>query len=762
MSSTRNKRKRSENDTTGAMVPSPRRRSREQRATTAPISADDNKNEAGNVALHVGADSASVAPKSSQNSMVDPTMQSEGGSTPNGQRVPPISIGVSSNSRSSEEPSSRSELKAPAAGIQNGSASAPIDDSVTKQPLGESEMQGETPENKLALALAQGNSRKSRIQGLISHRSLLLARIRLCRTAVAQRIRSDSEKNSSAATEAARKATSGEEEVAAFREMTTQATQAAKKIRSDNDVAEKRTSLSLRRGSSVGKRMNAALSSLAPGGGNSSADVASAHGTSATNPLFSKAIPKAQTGGGSSPRPISAQANLSTQSVENPQIVSSMSTKGLNKLSTQTHPSQQQMANGTEAAPKGRPLSSKTTKAYGLNNRQSSSARPDPIAMPLHMTANPTSLPPNRLSQPKVFFPEAIALRDKREYIQACLKDLLESKEQKVHNMGNRISGRDPVSLQQRRTPMLPDRRKTHWDSVLQEMSWMAADFIEERKWKLSTARTMSSQIQASGYALGSPSSHEGLSKKGDAVADMDIDARNESIGATDSAEKVTKRTSTRPKLSFVSAPIYAQPTTEELKSSRCTGKLISSMISELRIASIESGAMGKTDKYHIEALARFQKTRLKMLRSNSQPHDSPPEEQESGKNPIGGAGRVPSTLDKTAESRPSSPSVKESSYDTITTYIDDLRKSSDKSRSKASTKEFNNALKVGKVSLAAAQKEALDFAEKIWGGHTAPGRVLMGPPSCGKTFVACCMLWKRRTKGPQILICPPASTVSS
>ena len=38
---------------------------------------------------------------------------------------------------------------------------------------------------------------------------------------------------------------------------------------------------------------------------------------------------------------------------------------------------------------------------------------------------------------------------------------------------------------------MLPERRKTQWDYVLEEMRWLSTDFIEEKKWKMSTAKVV-------------------------------------------------------------------------------------------------------------------------------------------------------------------------------------------------------------------------------------------------------------------------------
>ena len=37
-----------------------------------------------------------------------------------------------------------------------------------------------------------------------------------------------------------------------------------------------------------------------------------------------------------------------------------------------------------------------------------------------------------------------------------------------------------------------PARAKTHWDYLLEEMVWLAADFAQERKWKKNSARKVS------------------------------------------------------------------------------------------------------------------------------------------------------------------------------------------------------------------------------------------------------------------------------
>ena len=42
-----------------------------------------------------------------------------------------------------------------------------------------------------------------------------------------------------------------------------------------------------------------------------------------------------------------------------------------------------------------------------------------------------------------------------------------------------------------RRLPKVqePPRNKGHWDYLLEEMTWLAADFVQERKWKKACAR---------------------------------------------------------------------------------------------------------------------------------------------------------------------------------------------------------------------------------------------------------------------------------
>lgn len=47
------------------------------------------------------------------------------------------------------------------------------------------------------------------------------------------------------------------------------------------------------------------------------------------------------------------------------------------------------------------------------------------------------------------------------------------------------------------RLPKLQEasRPKSHWDYVLEEMQWMAADFAQERRWKMAAAKKVRKDI---------------------------------------------------------------------------------------------------------------------------------------------------------------------------------------------------------------------------------------------------------------------------
>ena len=112
-----------------------------------------------------------------------------------------------------------------------------------------------------------------------------------------------------------------------------------------------------------------------------------------------------------------------------------------------------------------------------------------------------------------VHCPELAALRERRGSILKQLSSLghnaLVGSAKSIHQIDSKKSNQQSVRgltppqqgqpLQLMRyltTPFrLPSRRKTHWDYVMEEIRWLATDFIEERKWKMTAARTLSSAV---------------------------------------------------------------------------------------------------------------------------------------------------------------------------------------------------------------------------------------------------------------------------
>jgi chromatin modification-related protein VID21 len=55
----------------------------------------------------------------------------------------------------------------------------------------------------------------------------------------------------------------------------------------------------------------------------------------------------------------------------------------------------------------------------------------------------------------------------------------------------------DRWALRQRERCMEPPRQATHWDSLLSQMRWMQTDFKEERKWKITLAKSLADSCAA-------------------------------------------------------------------------------------------------------------------------------------------------------------------------------------------------------------------------------------------------------------------------
>ncbi|KAI8809759.1 hypothetical protein BJ742DRAFT_770897 [Cladochytrium replicatum] len=63
-----------------------------------------------------------------------------------------------------------------------------------------------------------------------------------------------------------------------------------------------------------------------------------------------------------------------------------------------------------------------------------------------------------------------------------------EAKQMKVLNRVEQLKSENKWSFSQIKRHVAPERRKAHWDYLMDEMKWMQEDFIQERKWKKAVA----------------------------------------------------------------------------------------------------------------------------------------------------------------------------------------------------------------------------------------------------------------------------------
>jgi hypothetical protein len=632
-----------------------------------------------------------------------------------------------------------------------------------------------------APSVLSGDSRDSRIRGLLMHRKILLKRLRQSRKAARAELGGVvvGSKPSAAAT-----AFDDEQEIASFAGMTREVVSLARKqARIDTEVpGAKRTSVSLRRGSGVGKRMNAALSSLAPGGGGGGAsssveEVPSQSLQPATKaPVAPRAPASAAAPTGPIPPPPAVSRVTSTSL---PTVPLSMPKAppplGATRPAGQKTMSQKTASQKTNTGPRG--MSSSAVSAP--------SAKP-----PLHTGLSGSILPPNRLAQPSVVCPEAAALRERRNNIRSKLLSLMTERQNQTQKTSSRrdSSGTlgdtsvlpSPVSSSSTskssraeraamvkgggRPPHLPGRRKTHWDYLLEEMRWTATDFIEERKWKASTARTI-------GKAILSPKEPLVPQQTIRTPDPLRIDQTHTPKSSVSSDEEMDdasiKETKARKAKEDkqIERRSYVDVCSEHDDSARKTARILANMISELSASIIDAGAFAQTDAGYVKALKRHQRVR-KQLEGDVATYKAT-EKVSNEIEPTGGPVSKNMVEERHhAENSPDKEANKESDHserdkmfqyisDHVENFLDKTKKNGSKPKNQSTVAKIPGL----QVSLSTSQTKSIDSIEDYWTRIEA-GAILSGPFASGKTIVACALLWKHRSSGPQLLVCSPASMV--
>ena len=295
----------------------------------------------------------------------------------------------------------------------------------------------------------------------------------------------------------------------------------------------------------------------------------------------------------------------------------------------------------------------------------------------------------------------------------------------------------------------LPNRRRTHWDVVLQEMSWLASDFIEERKWKLSTSRLLSSNIPPHGLSDRRKRISEANRGGNDNTPrDLPADTSNNNNGASsnDAPESLVSKKGDESRK-------YSVPVTDDEEMAKCRSQILSCMISQLDAAIKKGGSLENSDKHHQEALRSFAASRSDIIRKTK---DAIAKDFDKNSD----ASKDDNSDESADEMSNDKTDRNESHFESVDDYIDHFH-SICKSKHKLASKETAKALKSGKIKLTSKQKEMLEFVDKLWSGKSHSGAVISGSSISGITFGTATIIWKQRTQGSQILICPSRSLVS-
>lgn len=639
-------------------------------------------------------------------------------------------------------------------------------------------------------------TREERISALISHRKILLERMKQCKVAADSRIKRNSEKQKQPApsdgTKAAGDAASGDtekqnkgqansdkEEIEKYRETCRKAVEANRK---QNATADKRPSVSLRRGSSVGKRMTAGQTSQVSSGGASSLPPGDA-----TAALHASGI-----GSGSESLASVSSASIQLPVPNSKQAALKAAQQRVQPVKAPLPPVTQKY--GSQNAQRKRSsstASNRAPKSYSGSSSAPLSQGPPPL--PLHAGTGASGLPFNRLAYPTVRFPEARALREKRDGIRAKLNALIHERLERIQQTSdaNRAGSAKTAELKSFDSPMerpsveeyrlalprmvlergvnsptkLPRRRKTHWDYLLEEMRWLATDFVEERKWKTASARTLGSAVVSNRLNAVAPieknSSDDG---KADEVesAEEKKESSSEGMDVEMSAEELPEE---------MGARNYAHPGSSDTRLTQSVALIICDMIAEVWTGTTDCGLLANTDEPLMSALSRHGKLRKETENRNESMDSkdkvtslqaSPEEDKENG------------SAATNAEEMENSTAVGENgqgiengdvnlpllSNDEISELIDELAV-----RVKDRTVRRNRSKPAKEpVSLGAGQRKAVELVEFMWGGlaHDTNAPCLDGPVVTGKTVLSCSLLWKRRSEGPQLLVCSPTRLVGT
>ena len=559
-------------------------------------------------------------------------------------------------------------------------------------------------------------------------------------------------------------------------------------ILTENNAAQR----DLRRGSNIGKRMSAAVTTL-----NNFGNVG---GWASTDTSISGDAISSSSGGGGGGGGAKAPNNVSSSSITAanngkllpnkagfpPSVGKQLDPTAVQSSSSTTTTTLSSKVPTEKLSKKARKRASNIKKTGGITNADGSSNHVGGIAVSKHATvAKPTDKSTSYLT----LSAGAIRLRDRRDELAQKLINLLQkqhgiSSSGGVSNGGEKrkadVDETSPFSPRKRtknartktaqssltklsslsemglakEATRLPPRRMTQWDCVLEEMRWMASDFIEERKWKVACGKALSSSVRqhideqklaaksAKGKSKNTPNKSDDISAATGTPANP--------ISSTKSTKSVDSKSNDRRKMSISdSNPLYVDPSNNDVEHSRKISQLLSLTVSDHWDIALTKGAFPLTDDDYKAGYERYRKVRGELLGETSEI----------------------CVKSSTVESPlPPPPTHKELKFDVISKKMQEsveavksLKTKSDEALSKErALQKYRKSLTCG-VQLSKTQLKAVHFIESIWGSRDdmSVAAVLGGNVGTGKTIVGCSTLWKNRLAGAQLVLCSPASLVS-
>lgn len=633
-------------------------------------------------------------------------------------------------------------------------AAAPTPTSDSNQPLAADAKQLAPISNDSKKEVVKNSTEDERtqlIRQILAHRKLLLERVQQTRAAAQSRM--------TALQDASKTTQSDEQEIVAFQEMTKKVTSDARKRQPSNSSSgdhfePRRSSVSLRRGSSVGKRMSAALSSLGSGSHEEGLRGVSAADVSKNNPPSTQTAMPAPTIGMKRPRPGSGAGRGGGARQQQQQQGMVTSGRGAQSSMMQQGVASRSRIPGQRSSVQQQPMP--YVPRVICPETRALRERRDAIRSKLERRRRsdiPTPTP--REAAQKVFerrrsslsislsSPASIRSPTSSSVDQGRRLSLSSVQQGRMHQRQSPSSQapRRPLWLGPDLPPRLPQRRKTHWDTLLDEMRWLATDFIEERNWKIVTGRALGNEV-ALKKAVDAGQKEQTVAPSGKAQS---AEAPSVAVQEAEPVEvpQITPKPSRgglskddRSKRNFSkskkSEPLPVADTFQELtEDDKKVAKAVAEKLSSL-IADHASSCSGASD---LGVSTRLKVGTASMPAANESMRDAAADEEDHSK-------------------------VRQTRFETATKHVEEIldrlkekEKPPPKKKSKSASRHAKSVVDSHGFELSAAQTSVVGDIENRWQNLNV-GAVFKGPMAGGKTIATCSVLWRKRSNGPQLVVC--------